>query len=151
MPLFARLNRWALYVRHGFKPVKDVIPIHGTKYSFSLYQVAIFDHQQRRVNKLIKLQTGSMLLRPSYGAPKWFKISDRYQNLFALVQFSLQLDAGAPLGYISQYCINLENAVIRQLEFDQPFGPNIGRPFTSIIRSIVDDNDTPKPDMNVRY
>lgn len=106
MALFARLNRWALYVRHGFEPVKDVIPIRGTKYPFSLDQVAIFDRQQRRVSKLIKLQAGSMLLRPSYSAPKWFKISDRNQNLFALVQFSFQLDAGAPLGYISQYCIN---------------------------------------------
>jgi hypothetical protein len=113
MALFARLNRWALDVRYGFEPVKDVIPIRGTKYSFSLELVAIFYRQERRVNKLIKLQAGSMLLRPSYGAPKRIKISDRDQNLFALVQFSLQLDAGAPLGHISQYCINLENAVIR--------------------------------------
>lgn len=150
MALFARLNRWALDVRHGFEPVKDVIPIRGTKYPFSLDQVAIFDRQQRRVNKLVKLQAGSILVRPIYGAPKWFKISDCNQNLFALFKFSLQLDAGAPLGYISQYCINLENAVIRELEFDQPFRPNIGGPFTSIVRSIVDDNDTPKPDMNVR-
>lgn len=113
MALFARLNRWAPDVRHGFEPVKDVIPIRGTKYSFSLGLAAILDRQQRRVNKLIKLQACSMLLRPSYSAPKWFNISDRDQNLFAFVQFSLQLDAGAPLGYISQYCINLENAVIR--------------------------------------
>ena len=102
-----------------------MITIIAIKNPLTLDLPAIFDGQQRRVNKLIKYQASSVLFRPGYGSQKWLKVFDRDQNLFALLQFGLQLDAYALFGYISQYGIRLANTFIRYLDFNQPFGPII--------------------------
>lgn len=112
MFLFAGLYWRALDGRHGSEPVKDVKSIRAVEYPCNFDLMAIFDCQQRRVNMLIKFQACLVLFGPSYGALKRLKVFHRDQNLFACLQLSLQFNARAHIGCVTQYSINFANTVI---------------------------------------